>query len=360
MPNLIEGESAALPADDRWDGEMRGLWGLLPIFGTLASGTVDARSVVERTAQTLDARALVALTPTPTGIAAIVAVKGEDEWQARTAGLDQMNWERLAQDPSAALDLGLKEAHGVNMTGSWTVGWAVGSRLLVGVAPGSRRPSQEGLDLAATLMGWGFGQAEGSAAAGQHALLRERSRIASVIHEGLTQVVTNVAIQLQILERHLDDPVKARSMVTESRSAVTHALDDLRGAIFELAPRGQGPEDFAEGLARYLDDFCAQWGLDVTFEAVGDERKVEPDVVALIFAFVQEALTNLRKHAGTSEGSVSLTFEDGVVRVEVHDDGKGFDPDAKKDEGYRQHQGLDLLRSRVWLMGGQIDVFLVP
>ncbi len=162
------------------------------------------------------------------------------------------------------------------MTGSWAVAWAVGSRLLVGVAPGSRRPSQEGLDLTATLLGWGFGQAEGSAAAGQHALLRERSRIASVIHEGLTQVVTNVAIQLQVLERHLDDPEKARSMVPESRNAVTHALDDLRGAIFELAPRGQGPDDFADGLARYVDDFCAQWGLDVTFEPWGTSARSPP------------------------------------------------------------------------------------
>ncbi len=75
MPHLIEGDGATLPADDRWDAEMRGLWGLLPIFGTLVSGTVDAHSVIERTAQALDARALVALTPTPTGISAIVAVK---------------------------------------------------------------------------------------------------------------------------------------------------------------------------------------------------------------------------------------------------------------------------------------------
>jgi two-component system nitrate/nitrite sensor histidine kinase NarX len=149
-------------------------------------------------------------------------------------------------------------------------------------------------------------------------------------------------------------------MVVASREAVMQALDDLRGAIFELAPREAGSDDLAGGLGRYVDDFGAQWGLEVECVVEGIERPVDPEVVALMFAFVQESLTNVRKHAQTTSAKVRLVYDDAAIRVEVQDQGEGFDPAARDDEGFRKHQGLNLLRSRVWLMGGRIEVVSAP
>lgn len=349
-----------LTDDDRWDHEMHALWELLPALGLFAGGEADELAAAKRTAQALDARALVALTPTPTGIGVAAAVNGGAGWTGRTAILEGESWEIVTGEPTMSLDRALKKAFDSQVVGPWAVAWGVGNRLFLGIAPGGRRPSQEGLDLAATLLGWGFGQAEGNTAAGQHALLRERSRIASAIHEGLTQVVTNVAIQLQVLERHLGDPAKATEMVVASREAVLQALEDLRGAIFELAPREAGSDDLAGGLGRYVDDFGAQWGLEVDCLVEGDERPVNPDVVAMTFAFVQEGLTNVRKHAQTTAAKVHLVYDDAAIKVEVQDEGRGFDPDARADEGFRKHQGLNLLRSRVWLAGGRFEVVSAP
>ncbi|MPZ68757.1 MAG: hypothetical protein GEU71_04420 [Actinobacteria bacterium] len=358
QPSAVD--QGALADDDRWDHEMHALWELLPALGLFAGGQADEEAAAQRTAQALDARALVALTPTATGISVVAAVKEGTDWNATSCVLEGESWEIVTDDPVVTLDRALKEACSGQVLGPWAVSWGVGNRLFMGVAPGGKRPSQEGLDIAATLLGWGFGQAEGNAAAGQHALLRERSRIASAIHEGLTQVVTNVAIQLQVLERYLGDPEKAAAMVEASREAVTQALDDLRGAIFELAPRETGSDDLAGGLVRYVDDFGAQWGLEVDCDVEGTERPVDPDIVALMFAFVQEGLTNVRKHAQSTSATIMLEFTADGIKVQVSDQGEGFDPSARDDEGFRKHQGLNLLRSRVWLMGGRIDVVSSP
>lgn len=197
------------------------------------------------------------------------------------------------------------------------------------------------------------------AATRNNALLRERARIASVIHEGITQVLTNVAVQMEVLDKLLDQPEAARSLLVSNREAVLEALDSLRGAILELTPNAPEWTDLAGGLERFVQDFSAQWGLDVNFELRGTPRDVDPETVALVFGFVQEGLSNVRKHAGTAEAAVVLSFGEGSVKVEVSDAGEGFDP-AERTEGFREHQGLSLTKSRARLMGASVEVISTP
>lgn len=197
------------------------------------------------------------------------------------------------------------------------------------------------------------------AATRNNALLRERARIASVIHEGITQVLTNVAVQMEVLDKLLEQPEAARPLLVRNREAVLEALDSLRGAILELTPNAPEWTELAGGLERFVSDFAAQWGLDVSFTVDGEPRDVDPEMVALVFGFVQEALSNVRKHAGTPSAAVVLSFRDGALSVEVADEGQGFDP-AARTEGFREHQGLSLTRSRARLMGARVDVESAP
>lgn len=193
----------------------------------------------------------------------------------------------------------------------------------------------------------------------ENTLLRERRRLASMTHEGITQVLTNVAIQLEVLDQFLEHPETAREMARSSRTAVLEALDSLRGAIFELGP---GPEwrDLSTGLKRYTADFGARWGLDVSCSVEGRAREVSADVLALAFAFVQESLTNLRRHAHTSEGQVILRFEPTGFVLSVCDQGVGFDPGESRNQRFRQHQGLALTEARARLMGARFEVRAAP
>lgn len=193
-----------------------------------------------------------------------------------------------------------------------------------------------------------------------NAMLLERARIAGVIHEGITQVLTNVAVQMEVFDQVIEEPDAARKMLRSLRAAVLEALDDLRGAILELTPNAPEWTDLASGLGRFAADFAAQWGLDISFELSGEPRDVSPDTVGLVFAFAQEALSNVRKHSEAMGARVILSFEERRVVVQVVDDGKGFERSSGPPDGFRKHQGLQILATRVRLEDARMNVESSP
>jgi signal transduction histidine kinase len=118
--------------------------------------------------------------------------------------------------------------------------------------------------------------------------------------------------------------------------------------------------DLAGGLERFTGDFASQWGMNVDYVAEGTAREVDSDLIAVVFGFVQEALTNVRKHAESAHTQVTLVFEDSGIAVTVEDDGPGFDTEGGEETGFRLHQGLGLTRSRINLAGGRFSVRSKP
>ncbi|MEX2533275.1 MAG: histidine kinase [Nitriliruptoraceae bacterium] len=184
----------------------------------------------------------------------------------------------------------------------------------------------------------------------RNALLRERARIASVIHEGITQVLTNVSVQLEVLRHVAADPEQIRVMVGSSREAVLQAIESLRSVIFDLTPPNEAWSDLVTGLRSFVADFSSQWGVDTELTVDGEPRDVDAEIVSMAFAFVLEALTNVRRHAKTDAASVTLSFTPDRLILTVADQGKGVsEPD---DSDLRPHQGLGIVRSRVRLLNG--------
>lgn len=199
----------------------------------------------------------------------------------------------------------------------------------------------------------------GSAVESRHtALLRERARIASVIHEGITQELTNVAIQLEVLKHVAEEPDTIRDMVGSSRGAVLQALESLRTVIFDLTPPEEEWTDLVGGLAGFVTDFQAQWGLAVAFTVHGESRELDAEIVSMAFALVQEALTNVRRHAQTTSAEVSLTFTAERLHVEVRDQGRGIG--AEPEDDLRLHQGLKIIASRARLLDGRLTIDSSP
>jgi signal transduction histidine kinase len=299
----------------------------------------------------------------------LIALRPErDHLDAAWADLDAGAWStgatRLRNAGALKLDPPTQEQMntiatllGVPTQRTWLFGRGQsGTTIAIADAP----DGMDSADAFASLYEASAGRGRDTTAARNNAMLTERARIAGVIHEGITQVLTNVAIQMEVLDQVMEDPEAARKMVRAMRSAVLEALDSLRGAILELTPNAPEWTDLAGGLERFIGDFGAQWGLELTYNVEGTPRDVDPDVLALVFAFVQESLGNIRKHAGTEVASIGIDFQEETVAVTVEDEGKGFDPAEKAEEGFRLHQGLQIVRSRVRLAGGKLDIKSTP
>jgi signal transduction histidine kinase len=345
---------------ERWSRE---LFLLRRWFGALARmGEYEEESVALEALGGLTGHdAVIGLVPMLGASSVIAAWVEGDGWRHGSMSMPVSVWDEAWERPEeglsrAASELGMPLRH-------WRVGRAadVDRPVVLGLAGRGPAPSPEALGMFASTLARTLIRRRAAAAGRHSALLEERTRIASVIHEGITQVMTNVAIQLEVLDQVLDDdPEEARSRVRASREAVLEALDALRGAIFELTPTSMEWTDLADGMRSYVADFGSQWGLEVDLRISGPPREADADVTALAFAFVQEGLTNVRKHAGVSVAEVAVAFGENELQISVCDRGKGFDPSSPDRHAYRRHQGLALTRSRVRMVGGRFAVRAAP
>jgi signal transduction histidine kinase len=335
--------------------ELKALRRWVPLMEMMTRGEKDELDVLRSIAEIAGGTCLAALRPDRDGSQLFcVWLDGVGTWHRGSRHLGAAS----ASPSTAELDEAVASL-GVDPPGDWCIGSAYGERLTL-AAGGGGTYSVDGMDVFATLFALGMTRGRDAAVIRNNALLQERARIASVMHEGITQVLTNVAIQMEVLANLVEDPDAARKMLASMRTAVLDALDDLRGAILELTPAAPEWTDLAGGLERFVGDFAAQWGLDIDYSVTGTVREADPEALALIFGFVQEALSNVRKHAETTKASIDLAFGPRDLKVSVADAGKGFDADSQKEDSFRQHQGIAIMRSRVRLAAGDMGVESSP
>ncbi|OLF10376.1 sensor histidine kinase [Actinophytocola xanthii] len=173
----------------------------------------------------------------------------------------------------------------------------------------------------------------------------ERNRLARDLHDSLGHHLTAVAIQLEkTAEFRTRDPAAAEQALSDARESVRHALRDVRTSVGALRT---GPPTLRAALAELAgqDD-------SVTVRVDGDEPNLDQASVTALHRVAQEAVTNARRHAGASRVSVSVAFGAAATRLEVSDDGRGFEPAAANGSGF----GLLGLRERAALVGGECTV----
>jgi len=193
----------------------------------------------------------------------------------------------------------------------------------------------------------------------QGAILAERDRIARELHDSLAQVLGSTHLRLRTLLAWPD--LVNRPRVSGELEALAdvcqEAYRDVREAILGLreASRGRG---LLEALQAYLDKFAQQSGIPVDLEATTDgEPALSSSSEIQVIRVIQEALTNVRKHARASRAHVRVTDAQGGdgLMIVVEDDGRGFDPAtgrAHRDGGY----GLQTMRERMELAGGSLRI----
>lgn len=185
----------------------------------------------------------------------------------------------------------------------------------------------------------------------------ERTRIARELHDDTAQALTSVLVRLRLLERSAEDK-RLRSGLAELRDLTVETLEGVRRLAIDLRPPMLDDLGLEAAIQSHVQDFSRQRQINVNFTSSGLGR-LPPNVELVLYRVVQEALSNVAKHAGASRVETRLSRKGRTLRLLVEDDGCGFDVEVAK--GSRQ-SGLGLfgMEERLALIGGTLRVDSSP
>ena len=183
----------------------------------------------------------------------------------------------------------------------------------------------------------------------------ERRRLARELHDQTGQALTSILLGLSAVER-AESAEAARAAARDLRELVVETLQDVRRLAVELRPSAL--DDFGlEPALRRLGQTVREGGkLDVQVEARLGQERLPAEVETALYRIVQEALTNVVKHAGAAHVSIVLTRKPESVVVMIEDDGRGFDV----GESSGDRLGILGMRERVQLLDGSLVVEAAP
>lgn len=177
----------------------------------------------------------------------------------------------------------------------------------------------------------------------------ERARLAGEIHDTLAQGFTSIITLLQAADPELADERLALAVRTAKEN-----LAESRALVAALAPAALSEGSLPDSVRRQAARFTEETGTPCSLRITGDERALPTTVEVVLLRACQEALANIRRHAGADESAVLLAYGPDAVRLVVRDDGHGFDPVAAA--GF----GLNGMRARASQVGGTVAVHSDP
>jgi signal transduction histidine kinase len=242
-----------------------------------------------------------------------------------------------------------------------------GERLLglVGVMTRQRRRFEEHDVRLLTQLGHQVGVAIENARLYQQvrrlAILEERDRLAREMHDHLAQALGYLNLKTSITGELLSDGQldQAQASLLELQEVSKQSYTDVREAIFNLRTATSSGLSLLPALREYLAEYRTHYGVDARLVIDEDPAQFSPDVDIQILRIIQEALTNVRKHAGASRAWVHFEGTGDRTRIIVEDDGGGFDLALVTGEGQR-YFGLQIMRERATSVGGSLELDSQP
>ncbi|MDT7856384.1 PAS domain S-box protein [Rubrivirga sp. S365] len=185
----------------------------------------------------------------------------------------------------------------------------------------------------------------------------ERARLSREVHDVLGQQLTAIRLGIGWFGRRLSDNAEAQARLAELRETIDETIGHVRQVAADLRPGVLDDFGLASAAEWQVERFAARTGVEASL-AVEGTAEVPTDVATAAFRVLQEALTNVARHADARSVDVTLdvTLGGGAVRLTVADDGRGFDGNAVG----RRTLGLLGMRERAGALGGTLDVRGVP
>ena len=214
------------------------------------------------------------------------------------------------------------------------------------------------IELLANHLAGGMEGLRAAAVEKEAAVSSERTLLAQELHDSIAQSLAFLKIQVQLLRaaRGRGDEAGMERTLGELDTGVNECMGDVRELLVHFRTRTNA-EHIEPALRTTLQKFEHQTGLKTHLEIDGHGLPLDPDVQVQVLHVVQEALSNVRKHAQASQVWVEVAADSAGWRFEVRDDGQGFEPEADRAE---THVGLRIMRERAARIGAQVRVDAVP
>jgi signal transduction histidine kinase len=189
-----------------------------------------------------------------------------------------------------------------------------------------------------------------------------RHKLARDLHDGPTQDVSAIAMRLNFARLLVErDSARARVELEKLEDLAHRTVREIRSMLFALRPVVLETEGLLAALNQYTDNLRESEDLPIAVDAEGYQDCLDLETQGVVFAIIEEALNNARKHAEASRILVRLSVQDDLFVAQVVDNGRGFDLNAvEADYGSRGSLGLINLRERAGLVEGNVTIDSEP
>jgi PAS domain S-box-containing protein len=180
----------------------------------------------------------------------------------------------------------------------------------------------------------------------------ERRHIARELHDETGQLLTGLKLTLEMSTSMSGEALQAN--LGEAHSLISELIAQVRELSLELRPAMLDDLGLAPTLLWHFERYTAQTQIQVNFKHSGLDRRFKSEVETTAYRIVQEALTNIARHAKVDETTVRLWLEAEALNVQIEDEGVGFDPEAA--QAAATSSGLSGMAERAALLGGRLSI----
>jgi len=174
------------------------------------------------------------------------------------------------------------------------------------------------------------------------------------MHDGPAQALSNFILQTEIAMRLFDvDPAQAKDELNNLKVSASKTFRKVRDFIFDLRPMMLDDLGLIPTIKRYAENYAETSKITVPVNISGSEKRLESYIEVVIFRAIQELISTKSLHEEATEISVQLDISDEGLRVNIEDNGRGFDMKVVPEDA---QLGINAIRERLEMLGGTLEI----
>jgi signal transduction histidine kinase len=185
----------------------------------------------------------------------------------------------------------------------------------------------------------------------------ERLYISRELHDEAGQILTSMMLDLRLLEKEASQPDIVIQQIAKLEASLNEVQENLHRVAMALRPASLDHLGLVAALRQHVESLGEKYGLAVNFSAGRVQDRLPANIETVLYRIVQEALTNVIRHAHATRVDVVLTVRDDQLVVIIEDDGIGFDPETASNGN---HLGLFGMRERAEMIDGKLSIESAP